>query len=216
VKALSVKQVREIDAAAIQEIGIPARVMMENAGIRIADFILELLQQAPAKKIAVFCGKGNNAGDGLVVSRQLLSEAVDVDTFLLAPADSLSPEARQNLAILKKISKKIRRIKSKSDLQAVNASAYGLLVDAIFGTGLKGKVGGIFKSAIEWINASKATIVSVDIPSGLDADKGCALGIAVKAGYTVSLLAPKKGMLINQGPQFTGRLIIKHIGFPLK
>ena len=89
-----------------------------------------------------------------------------------------------------------------------------MLIDAIFGIGLKGEVKGILKSAIEKINLSKSsTIVSVDIPSGLDANRGNLHGLAVKADYTVSLIAAKQGLLINQGPKFAGKVIIRHIGF---
>ncbi len=232
-KTITTKQAKEIDLKASQELGVSTLVMMENAGIRIADFVLEILEGranksisgvSPRKKIlnkyrksqgiAVFCGKGNNAGDGLVVSRQLLCEGVDVDTFLLSPGGSLSPAARENLEILQKLTKNIRQIKTESNLKRIKFSSYSLLVDAIFGIGLKGKVEGIFKAVIRRMNSSKRTIVSVDIPSGLDANEGCALGIAVKADYTLSLIGPKRGLLVNQGPEFSGRLIVRHIGFP--
>lgn len=213
-KPITTQQAKEIDSRVIRELGIPTLILMENAGIRIADFILGLLTKKRNTNAAVFCGKGNNAGDGLVVSRQLLSAGMDIDTFLLAPAGSLSSAARKNLRILKKITKRIWQIKTENDIQKLNLSSYGVLVDAIFGIGLKGKVEGIFKTAIQRMNSSKKTIVSVDVPSGLDADKGRVLGVAIKADYTVSLVAAKKGLLINQGPVFTGKLIIKQIGFP--
>ena len=213
-KIISREQAKEIDFQANQQLGISILMMMENAGIRVADFILKILDKKPNKTIAVFCGKGNNAGDGLVASRQLLCEEINVDTFLLTPGDSLASCARKNLEILKKITKRIQQVETEKDLKGINLSSYGLLVDAIFGTGLKGKIGGIFKAAIEKMNSSKKAIVSIDIPSGLDADKGRVLGIAVKADYTISLIAPKKGLLINQGPRFSGKIITRHIGFP--
>ena len=213
-KAITTKQAKEIDLRATKRLGISTLVMMENAGIRIADFVLEILKRRQNKDTAIFCGKGNNAGDGLVVSRQLLCEGIDVDTFLLAACHSLSPATRKNLEILKKITKNIWQVRSERDLESINFSSYSVLVDAIFGIGLRGKVEGIFKSAIQRMNSSRRIIVSIDIPSGLDAQEGCALGVAIRAGYTLSLIAPKRGLLINQGPKFTGRLIIKHIGFP--
>ena len=213
-RCLTVKQVKKIDQKATQQIGISTLVMMENAGIRIADFVLKILAKKKDKKIAVICGKGNNAGDGLVVSRQLICEDVDVDTFLLAPPDSLSTEAKRNLSILKRLTRKIYLIKTKEHLKRISFSSYSLLVDAIFGIGLKGKVEGIFKAAIEKINSSRGTVISVDVPSGLDANKGVPLGIAVNADYTISLIAPKKGFLSNRARRFTGRLITSHIGFP--
>lgn len=213
-KAITVSQAKAVDAKATQKIGISTLVMMENAGIRIADFILRVLKKRRNKRVAVFCGKGNNAGDGLVVSRQLLCEKINVDTFLLSHRDTLSCEAKINLDILRSITKNIYFLKNGQTLERLNLSSYGLLVDAIFGIGLKGKVEGIFKSAIKKINSSRITVVSVDIPSGLDADTGSPHAIAVRADYTVSLIAVKKGLRINQGPKFRGRLIARHIGFP--
>jgi hydroxyethylthiazole kinase-like uncharacterized protein yjeF len=215
-RTISTKQAQEIDLNASQKLNMPTLIMMENAGIRIADFILRILKSRTNKKVAVFCGKGNNAGDGLVISRQLLSEAIEVDTFLLTPQRSLSFAARKNLGILKRMTKKIRQIRTEKHLNGINIHSYGLLTDAVFGIGLKARVEGIFKAAIQRINASKGVIVSVDVPSGLDANTGRVLGIAVRADYTLTLVAPKRGLIINQGPQYSGRIITRHIGFPLK
>lgn len=213
-KAITTRQAKSIDLSATQRLGISTLVMMENAGIRIADFVLKFLEKKKNKRVAVFCGKGNNAGDGLVVSRQLLCEGVNVDTFLFAAERTLSPVAMINLEILKKLTKRISLIGTESDLKKIKFSSYVLLIDAIFGIGLKGKVGGIFKAAIQKMNSSRRVIVSIDIPSGLDANKGCVLGVAAKADYTISLIAAKKGLLINQGRKFSGRIITRHIGFP--
>ncbi|MFC1658709.1 NAD(P)H-hydrate epimerase [Candidatus Omnitrophota bacterium] len=213
-KIITTEQAKAVDLRASRELGINTLMMMENAGIRVTDFLLEVLANEPNKTVAVFCGKGNNAGDGLVVSRQLICEGMAVDTFLLAPEYSFTTAARQNLSILKKITKRLRRIKTDKDLEAINFSSYSLLVDAILGIGLKGETGGIFRATIERMNSSHKKIVSIDVPSGLDANQGCVLGAAIKATYTVTLIAPKKGLLIKQGPHFTGRLITRHIGFP--
>ena len=213
-KAITPRQAKRIDLKANQQLGISTLVLMENAGIRIADFVLKILKKKLNKDIAVFCGKGNNAGDGLVVSRQLLCQGIDVVTFLITPEGSLSPVARENLKILKRLTKKIRQVKTKKDLQAINLSSYSILIDAIFGIGLEGKVEGIIEEVIQRMNSSKRTIISIDIPSGIDANNGNVLGTAIKADYTLTLIAPKRGLLVNQGPRFTGKLIVRHIGFP--
>ena len=214
-KSITARKARQVDLRATQQLGISTLVMMENAGIRIADFVLKILANKPKKKIAVLCGKGNNAGDGLVVARQLLCEGRQVDTFLLAPVSSLSLPARRNLDILRGITKNIYQINTQRNLYRFKFNAYYLLIDAILGLGLKGRVEGIFETAIQMMNASGALIISVDVPSGLDANQGKILGIAVKADYTVSLIAPKRGFLVNQGPRCVGKLITKHIGFPV-
>lgn len=215
IRALNKNKAKAIDSRVIEKLGISTLVMMENAGIRVADFILEILKKKKNKKVVVFCGKGNNAGDGLVVSRQLLCDKAAVDTFMLCCPESLSPAARTNLEILKKMGKRVRQIRTETDLGRIKFSCYSLLIDAIFGIGLKGRVEGIFKKTIQKINSSGVkTVVSIDIPSGLDADRGIPLGQAVRANYTVTLTVPKRGLLVNQGPRFSGKLIIRHIGFP--
>lgn len=214
-KAISAGQAKAIDIRASKQLGMSALVMMENAGIRIAEFALGVLKKKKNKSTAVICGKGNNAGDGLVISRQLICAGIRVDTFLLAPGNSLSPAARKNLHSLKKITRRVYQVRNQRDLSRIDFSSYGLLVDAIFGIGLRGQVNGIFKSVIRQINLSGKTIISVDIPSGLDANQGLVLGTAVKADYTFTLIAPKKGLFINQGGKFSGKVIVNHIGFPL-
>ena len=213
-KKITVKQAKTIDLKARQELGIMTLVIMENAGIKTANFALKILKRKAKNKVAVFCGKGNNAGDGLVVSRQLICAGVDVDTFLLAPGYSLSPVARKNLNILKRISQKIYRIQTEGNLKKIDFSSYGLLIDAIFGIGLRGQLQGVFKAAIEAINLCAKTIISIDLPSGLDAELGRVLGAAVKADYTVTFVAAKRGMFINQGPRYSGKIIVEDIGFP--
>ena len=214
-RMLTKRKAKEIDLKATRQWGISSLIMMENAGIRIADFCLKLLKKKKNKRVAVFCGKGNNCGDGLVVSRQLISSGINVDTYLLSSAASLSLPAKKNWKILSKITKKIYHIKTKAQLEKIDINAYGLLIDAIFGIGLRGTVEGIFKEVIQKINYSRAsTVVCIDIPSGLEADRGCSLGCAVKADYTVSLIAAKRGLLVNQGKDLCGKIVIRHIGFP--
>ncbi len=214
-KAITVNQAKDIDLKAQEALGVSTLVLMENAAIAAAEFIYCLLKGKSLKRVAIFCGKGNNAGDGLVLSRQLICRGIKVDTFLLTPSSRLSLAARKNLKILNKITSRIKRIRNASDLKEIKFRNYGLVVDAIFGIGLSGQVTGLFKIAIEAINASGRVIVAVDTPSGLDADKGRVLGAAVKANYTVTFVAPKSGMLINQGPKVCGKIVVKHIGFPV-
>lgn len=214
-KTITKDQAKEIDLKANKELGVPSLMMMENAGIRTAEFCLKLLKKSKNKRVAIFCGKGNNCGDGLVISRQLISSGILVDTYLLAPAVTLPPAAGRNYRILSRITKRIYRIETKEMLEKINLDAYALLVDAIFGIGLKGRIEGIFKETIREINHSKnPKVVSVDVPSGIDSDSGSVLGAAVRADYTVSMIAAKKGLVINQGKRFCGKLIISHIGFP--
>lgn len=210
-RILTQRQARELDMRINKRIGLSTLVMMENAGIRVAEFIKKIVKDNK-KKIAVFCGKGNNAGDGLVASRQLISLGFKVDIYLLSLPRYLSKEAKVNYDILRRLNIKPRLILKSSSLNSIDFSLYAVIVDAIFGIGLKGELKGIYKEVIEKINKASAKVVSIDIPSGLDADRGLPLGCAIKADYTITLMALKKGLLVNQGPIFSGKVFVEHIG----
>ncbi|MCM8791794.1 MAG: NAD(P)H-hydrate epimerase [Candidatus Omnitrophica bacterium] len=211
-KVLTLRQAKQIDLFINKKIGLPTLVMMENAGIRVAEFVKKILKNNKEKKIVIFCGKGNNAGDGLVCARQLISEEFKVDIFLLSLPGELSQQAKINYNILKKLNIKIKIITSGSYLDSIDLSSYTVIVDAIFGIGLKRKIEGVYREVIEKINSSSATVVSIDIPSGLDGNRGLPLDVAIKADYTLTFIAMKKGLLINQGPKFSGKILVEHIG----
>lgn len=215
IKILTKKKAKQLDLYLSQKLNIPTLVLMENAGIRVAEFVKYLLKDKKDKRIVVFCGKGNNAGDGLVTSRQLICDGFKVDTYLLSDYRDLSYETALNLNILRNISSRIKLIKNSIMLKKIRFSQYAVLIDAIFGIGLSGEVKGIYKEVIEKINSLEIPIVSIDIPSGLDADRGVPLGVAVRADYTITLMAPKRGLLVNQGPYFAGKILVKHIGFKI-
>jgi NAD(P)H-hydrate epimerase len=178
-----------------------------------------MLKDKENKKVAVFCGKGNNGGDGLVAARYLLNKKVKVNVYLLAKDTELKNDPLINLKILKKIIPPIS-IKNISDLESFNRikerlKETSIIIDAIFGTGLTILVREPYNSIIRYLNKLNIPIVSVDIPSGLDATDGRILGAAIKADKTVTFCLPKKGLLKNEGPRQTGELITCDIGIPL-
>ena len=196
------KIVRDIDDTTINKYGIPGLVLMENAGRAVSNVIIN--NYPTAEKIAVFCGSGNNGGDGFVIARHLISAGKDVTTYILKNPSEYRGDAKTNLEALRNISRNVKKISGsfsgykKSDL----------IVDAIFGTGIDRKIKGPVKKIISKINSLRAPIISVDIPSGLDSDSGQPLGVAVKAEATVTFIVPKTGLVIYPGIDYTGNLFI--------
>jgi ADP-dependent NAD(P)H-hydrate dehydratase / NAD(P)H-hydrate epimerase len=211
-KISTVAQMRSLDAYAIENLGIPEEILMENAGEALYFVIMDQFGLMD-KKFVIICGMGNNGGDGFVVARKIHSSGGDVQVFILGDVNKLSGAAKKNFDIISGLSIPIRHIESvdsmKSDLVHCDA-----VVDAIFGTGLARNVEGVYKDVIRLINKSGKTVFSVDIPSGINGDTGEVMGIAVMANYTVSFGLPKIGNMLFPGYEHCGRLYVSHISFP--
>jgi NAD(P)H-hydrate epimerase len=214
-RALSVKQARAIDARAREQFGMPTLLLMENAGRAVAEEVLKGLRNRRGR-IAVFCGKGNNGGDGFTAARHLSAQGKSVDIFLAGETGEARNEAKANLDILLKSGQKVTQVSEKNLRLVKNKiSHYGLIIDALLGVGITGEVRRIYRDLIGIINSSRAYILSVDIPSGLDADTGEVLGICVRADKTVTFVAPKRGMLKGSGLKYCGKIVVKDLGVPL-
>ena len=186
---------------------------MERAGEGIAGAILERFARAAKKGVLVVAGKGNNGGDGFVVARLLKKKRISCEVALLARRDDLTADAAQNLRAWVKLKGKVTEIDSnKLHLLSERIANNGLLVDAILGTGTKNTVTGLFSEVITLMNASGLPTVAVDIPSGLDSDRGWPLGTAIQAEMTVSLGYPKLGEVIYPGLTHVGELVVADIG----
>lgn len=204
------KVVRDIDDTTINKYGIPGLILMENAGRAVSSVILD--NYPKARNISIFCGGGNNGGDGFVIARHLISSGREVTTYLLKNPSYYKGDAKTNLLALKKISKNVKKITSSF----LNYKKSDLIVDAIFGTGLVSEIKGFQRKIIDKINSLKTPKISVDIPSGLDSDSGRPLGAAVKAAATVTFIVPKTGITIYPGVEYTGKLYIADITTPKK
>ena len=210
---LSRKEMYAIDKYTIEEIGIAGIKLMENAGCGCAEFIKEnILKEG---KIAVFAGSGNNGGDGFVIARYLSDFGYDVMLFVVGKTEKMSPETLENYSKCKELSVTAFELESFDDFLAleVDLPSYGLVVDAIFGVGIKGMVKGWLAELIKQINKSAKKIVSIDIASGIDADSGN-FEIAIRADYTLTMASPKYGQLIAKGREYTGKLNVIDIGIP--
>ncbi|MCS6978222.1 MAG: NAD(P)H-hydrate epimerase [Gemmatales bacterium] len=213
--ALSCKQIRAFDAFAVSRLGVPSLILMENAGRGAAELLLALGVKGP---VVVCCGKGNNGGDGLVIARHLWLADTPVHVVLMARPDELTGDARVNLEICRNLHLSIESIPQpdqQHDRVARLLVEADWIVDALLGSGLTGPPKPPYDRMIDLINASAPRVFAVDIPSGLDADTGRPLGVAVRAAHTATFAALKKGFLDPQSRHWTGQVHLLHIGVPI-
>ena len=202
--SITAKQARRIDTITINKYGIPSAVLMERAGRAVAEEALltvKRLRPAIARAmVGIFCGKGNNGGDGLVCARYLMSAGLDVKIYLLCKPCELKGDAYYNMLTIKKFN----RLK--------NPFKADIIIDALFGIGFHGKPNPFYREVIKSINSSNAYKISVDVPSGLDATTGMVRGAAVVADKTVTMGFTKTGFYKNDGPAFCGKIKVADIG----
>ncbi len=215
-KLLTADQVRELDRQAIEEIGIPGVVLMENAGRGAAELINDGYGDLWPGPVLVVAGKGNNGGDGFVIARHLMNMGWDVITVALAPQEAIKGDAAINLEVLLRSEGEVFFAPEQQELAEFFENCYPpeLVVDALLGTGLASEVLGSYALAIDWINASGLPVVAVDVPSGVDATTGAILGDAVCADLTVTFVAPKVGLLVYPAAGYVGDLATVDIGMP--
>lgn len=215
-KVVSAAEIQNIDRIAISEYGIPGAMLMEFAGVMILK-VLQSKFDLATKKILIFCGKGNNGGDGLVLGRHLFRLNIPSTLFLIGKRDALSGDARLNSELLYKLSIPLVEIIDESSLSMVYEyiHTHDIIIDAIFGTGLNSPLQGLPAEIIQIINESRKTVVSVDIPSGINASTGQIMGeMAIRADLTVTMGLPKQGLLLYPGASHTGEIHVADIGFP--
>ena len=176
-KIVTPTQMREIDSRAIQDLGIPSMVLMENAGLSIVEEVERRFTEGPAK-ISVVCGPGNNGGDGMVAARYLADRGHEVMLFLAAPKSSFRGDARAQLRILGKVGIGAQVVRSSDDVEIERNRLQDsdVVIDALFGTGLQRDVDGLVAETVRAINACPGTVVSVDIPSGINGHTGFPMG----------------------------------------
>jgi hydroxyethylthiazole kinase-like uncharacterized protein yjeF len=213
---LNTKQMREADRRAIEEIGIPSIVLMENAGRQVVAALESTFETLASMRVAVLCGRGNNGGDGFVVARTLLEHSVDTGVYLVGHAADVKDDARINLEILRNLGVDVVEIGDAAawELHGTDVLGSDLIVDALFGTGLTSPLSGIFETVIADVNSSGRPVVAVDLPSGLSADDPDVRGPSVDATMTVTLAAPKLPLVLPPAETRAGNLVIADIGIP--
>jgi NAD(P)H-hydrate epimerase len=215
-RVLTTKQMREADRRAIEDFGIPAAVLMENAGRQVVMAMEAAFEGLASMRVAVLAGRGNNGGDGFVVARALVERGVDSSVYLLGTAADVKGDARVNLEILKSIGLDVVEIHDASAWELVGRDVVGhdLVVDALFGTGLHAPLQGLAETVVADLNAAPTPVVAIDLPSGLSADTSDIPGPAVSATMTVTLAAPKLPLLLPPAEGLAGNLVIADIGIP--
>ena len=210
-KIVTADEMREIDRVTSERFGVPTPTLMENAGTAVAEFVLS--KYPSAKRIGVICGKGNNGGDGFVVARKLHESGKEVGVTLLASRSELKGDAAEMFAKLPVLALAVR---TKDELKRGPASEIfktEILIDAILGTGFRPPVSGLYAEAIAALNASAATVVSVDIPSGADADvMGEQTGAVARSDAIVTFTSPRPAHIF--GLLTTGPIVVSPIGSP--
>lgn len=215
-RILDTAQMREADRRTIEDIGIPARVLMENAGRQVAAAVENTFEDVALMRVAVLCGRGNNGGDGFVTARVLSERGVDVRVYLLGSTPEVAGDARANLDVLRALNIDVVEIADAAtwELIASRVLASDLVIDALFGTGFHGPVRGVAETVIADLNASSRPVVSIDLPSGLSADHPNIDGPAVEATLTVALGAPKLPLVLPPAEHLAGSVVIADIGIP--
>ncbi|MXY07040.1 MAG: NAD(P)H-hydrate dehydratase [Rhodothermaceae bacterium] len=202
-----------LDHLTIEEFGIPPFTLMENAGRGAALIIEQNYGPLRGRKVVVYCGSGNNGGDGFVVARILYNRGAHVSVFSLKPP--ASPEAKNHWLLLQKL-----QSSDRSDRLHLNAATHDgprtadLYIDALFGIGINRPLKGVPAGFVERLNATDAPVIALDIPSGLDADLGLPHGTAVRADLTVTFNSHKPGFFVGRGSAYTGHVSVVQIGIP--
>lgn len=206
----SAEQSRFMDEKTISEFGIDGFTLMEIAGTRAADFIVSEITAGSYG--ILFCGKGNNGGDALVIARLLSQQDYNITVCFLSGTEDLSPDADKNFQLLQKLDTDIEIL----NWENFTPKEYDFIVDGMLGTGLNSEVRAPYSDAIEWINKQKSPVFCLDVPTGLNADTGQIMGSAVQADFTLSFGALKTGFYLNEGFDTAGEIILCELSFPNK
>ena len=213
-KILTAEKMAYVDRITIER-GTPGIDLMRNAGKAVYDRIADLVEYERVKNAAVLAGKGNNGGDGFRVAELLILNGYSVDVFLFGTKEDIRGDALTCMHDAETAGLTINEINDDGSVQKaarIIASA-DVIVDALFGTGLKGDIRGLAASIIPYVNDSGATVVAVDIPSGVDATTGAVSAATVQANYTVTFGCFKAGHIIGPGRRKCGGISIAEIGF---
>ena len=205
---------QQFDQLAVEKFGIPDFLLMENAGRSAALIIEREYGPVEGQKVVLCCGSGNNGGDGYVVARTLYNMGASVSVCFLNPPTS--PETKHNFLLLQKLEALDRsgrlQLRQEKSSKLPEADVY---VDALFGVGINRPLKGDIISIVKALNATTQPVVALDLPTGIQTDTGYPMGPAVCADMTVTFSAYKPGLLLGQGPTFSGQIELVPIGLPL-
>ncbi len=208
---------RLIEKQALETLGLTGLLLMETAGARLADLVVERYGCPVGKKVHVLAGVGNNGGDGLVAARHLLCRGAKPKVYLAGEESRATPECRTNLELLRKLGVElVMADTAHPDRLRFSLSMGDLIIDALLGTGFRGELAFDFQVLVETMNELQRPVVAVDIPSGVDAATGQVRGTAVKAELTACLGLLKAGCLLHPGREYAGDIRLLDLGIPLR
>ncbi len=212
-RSLTRRQVRDVDARAIGEYGLPGIVLMENAGRGAAELLLRLGVNG---RVVICAGKGNNGGDGYVIARHLELRDVATTVLLFCQPAELTGDAATNYRVLEAARQSLIVIGASPNVAELDRqlAAADWIVDALLGTGARGEPRSPLDAVIDQLNASPAPKVAVDLPSGLDCDTGEAAAHTIRAAHTCTFIAPKTGFQAPGADRYTGQVHVLDIGAP--
>ena len=218
-KLVTAKEMKALDVQAQNDYAMPGILLMDNAAQAVAEAVHEALTALEGERVVIFCGGGNNGGDGLGAARWLQSYGVSVRAFIVgATLDAVQGDAAMELAMFTKAGGRVEALSTEDDwvLAELAASKADVLVDALLGTGFHGELEGDVLRACELLNKSEKYILAVDVPTGVNADNGAVSENAVRADHTVTMALVKTGLLLYPGREYCGDIELADISMPVK
>lgn len=220
-RVVSAEQMRQIEERAIHHYGIPSLLLMENAAWAVVEEIRSHFRKGGAanlsgQKAVILVGKGNNGGDGLAVARHLVFQGMDVTVLLFAGLKELKGDAAINLRLFQGTTGKCFVIEGEKQhrLTRLALAQADVVVDALYGIGMRGALPSLIEEYIHEVNCSPGWVISIDIPSGVEADTGKVYRTAIRARTTVTFGLPKWGLFLGEGPEYSGRVVVDPISIP--
>lgn len=216
-KLVTAQEMKELDTQAQAAYAVPGIVLMDNAAQAVADAAHEALEELDGEKVLLFCGGGNNGGDGFGAARWLQNYGAKVRVFVAGSApETISGDAALELTMLQKTGVQVELLTSEDDwlVAELAAAKADVIIDALLGTGFHGELQGNFLRACQLINDSGKYVVAVDVPTGVNADNGSAAENAVRADKTVTMALVKTGLLLYPGREYCGDIELADIGLP--
>ncbi len=208
-------QMKELDRIAMEDWKIPSLELMERAAGAVAEKVLKIVEQKEGdRRITIFCGPGNNGGDGVAAARLLMQKGCEVRVYLVGDRKKMTPDSLAMEQRLMKAGGKLHDYALNSSAQQQWIKSSGCMIDALFGVGLKRPIAGDFLTVVRQMNLAFCPVVSCDIPSGIDGDTGKVLGEAVCADHTVTFPCSKYGLDKGDGKEYAGTVEVASIGIP--
>lgn len=208
-------EMKNIDKYAIEQLGIPGIVLMENAAKSFVEAIIKD-ERIFHDSITIVCGTGNNGGDGFAIARMLKQRNITVNVVVIGKIDHIKGDAAINYDLLKQLDIKVVNLTNESEKEQLNILDTSIIIDAIFGTGCLRPLEGIYEKVVRHINHNNAKVYSVDVPTGVNSDNGKIMNVAINAHKTITFCLPKVGLFLYPGALLTGEVLVTDIGIPEK